>query len=167
MQPGANALETAENVHNKLEELAAQFPAGLSYYVPYDTTEFIQISVNEVIVTLLVAVVLVVFVTFLFLQHIRATLIPVAAIPVSLIGTFAGMQALGFSINMLTLFGLVLAIGIVVDNAIIVMENVERLISEKGMKAKEASIETMKQVSGAVVSSTLVLVAVFAPVAFF
>lgn len=166
LQPGANALETAANVHAKLAELAEHFPAGLSYYVPYDTTEFIQISVNEVIVTLLIAVVLVVFVTFLFLQHIRATLIPIAAIPVSLIGTFAGMQAFGFSINMLTLFGLVLAIGIVVDNAIIVMENVERLITEKGMKAKEASIETMKQVSGAVVSSTLVLVAVFAPVAF-
>ncbi|MFU8783799.1 efflux RND transporter permease subunit [Aliidiomarina sp.] len=166
LQPGANALETAQNVHNALAELAENFPSGLNYYVPYDTTEFIQISVNEVIVTLLIAVVLVVFVTFLFLQHLRATLIPVVAIPVSLIGTFAGMQAMGFSINMLTLFGLVLAIGIVVDNAIIVMENVERLIQEKGMKAKEASIETMKQVSGAVVSSTLVLVAVFAPVAF-
>lgn len=166
LQPGANALETAQNIHNALNYLQKQFPAGLSYQIPYDTTEFIQISVNEVVVTLLVAVVLVVLVTFLFLQHIRATLIPVAAIPVSLIGTFAGMLALGFSINMLTLFGLVLAIGIVVDNAIIVMENVERLIAEKGMTAKDAAIETMKQVSGAVLSSTLVLVAVFAPVAF-
>lgn len=166
LQPGANALETAQNIHDVLNDLQQQFPAGLSYQIPYDTTEFIQISVDEVIITLLIAVVLVVLVTFLFLQHIRATLIPVAAIPVSLIGTFAGMLALGFSINMLTLFGLVLAIGIVVDNAIIVMENVERLIAEKGMTAKEAAIETMKQVSGAVLSSTLVLVAVFAPVAF-
>ncbi|WP_111642714.1 efflux RND transporter permease subunit [Marinimicrobium alkaliphilum] len=166
LQPGANALETAERVHATFEDLATRFPDGLEFNVPYDTTEFIQVSVREVIITLLIAVALVVAVTFLFLQHIRATLIPVAAIPVSLIGTFAGMQALGFSVNMLTLFGLVLAIGIVVDNAIIVMENVERLIVEKSMKAREAAVETMKQVSGAVVSSTLVLVAVFAPVAF-
>jgi HAE1 family hydrophobic/amphiphilic exporter-1/multidrug efflux pump len=166
LQPGANSLETAERVHTALENIADNFPAGMAYKVPYDTTEFVQVSVDEVILTLLIAVALVVLVTFLFLQHIRATLIPVAAIPVSLIGTFAGMQAMGFSVNMLTLFGLVLAIGIVVDNAIIVMENVERLIVEQGMKARDASIETMKQVSGAVISSTLVLVAVFAPVAF-
>lgn len=166
LQPGANALETAARIYNALDEMAEKFPAGLEYEIAYNTTEFVEVSINEVIITLLIAVALVVLVTFLFLQHIRATLIPVAAIPVSLIGTFAGMQALGFSVNMLTLFGLVLAIGIVVDNAIIVMENVERLITEEGMKAREASIETMKQVSGAVVSSTLVLVAVFAPVAF-
>lgn len=166
LQPGANALETASVVHDALEGMRDRFPEGLDYYVPYDTTEFIEISVKEVVTTLLIAVLLVVLVTFLFLQRFRATLIPVAAIPVSLIGTFAGMQMLGFSINMLTLFGLVLAIGIVVDNAIIVMENVERLISEKGMKARDASVETMKQVTGAVISSTLVLVAVFAPVAF-
>ncbi|RUO34782.1 efflux RND transporter permease subunit [Aliidiomarina soli] len=166
LQPGANALETASVVHEALDDMRSRFPEGLDYYVPYDTTEFIEISVKEVVTTLLIAVLLVVLVTFLFLQRFRATLIPVAAIPVSLIGTFAGMQMLGFSINMLTLFGLVLAIGIVVDNAIIVMENVERLISEKGMKARDASVETMQQVTGAVVSSTLVLVAVFAPVAF-
>ena len=166
LQPGANALETAERVHAALADTAKHFPAGLEYVVPYDTTEFVAVSVNEVITTLLIAVGLVVLVTFLFLQHLRATLIPVAAIPVSLIGTFAGMQAMGFSVNLLTLFGLVLAIGIVVDNAIIVMENVERLIVEKGMRAREASIETMSQVSGAVIASTLVLVAVFAPVAF-
>ena len=166
LQPGANALETAEAVHAALEEMAGRFPEGLSYTVPYDTTEFVEISIREVFITLLVAVVLVVAVTFVFLQHLRATLIPVAAIPVSLIGTFAGMLAFGFSVNLLTLFGLVLAIGIVVDNAIIVLENVDRLINEKGMKAREASIETMKQVAGAVVSSTLVLVAVFAPVTF-
>lgn len=166
LQPGANALETAERVHATLADIAERFPAGLEYVVPYDTTEFVAVSVSEVVTTLLIAVGLVVLVTFLFLQHLRATLIPVAAIPVSLIGTFAGMQAMGFSVNLLTLFGLVLAIGIVVDNAIIVMENVERLIVEKGMRAREASIETMSQVSGAVIASTLVLVTVFAPVAF-
>lgn len=166
LQPGANALDTATLVREALEDMRSRFPEGIDYYVPYDTTEFIEISVQEVVATLIIAVILVVLVTYLFLQRFRATLIPVAAIPVSLIGTFAGMQALGFSINMLTLFGLVLAIGIVVDNAIIVMENVERLIMEKSMKARDAAVETMQQVSGAVVSSTLVLVAVFAPVAF-
>ena len=166
LQPGANALETANAVHETLEEISERFPEGLTYTVPYDTTEFVEISIREVFITLLMAVGLVVVVTFLFLQHLRATLIPVVAIPVSLIGTFAGMLAFGFSVNLLTLFGLVLAIGIVVDNAIIVLENVDRLIKEKGMKAREASIETMKQVSGAVVASTLVLVAVFAPVTF-
>ncbi|WP_312035970.1 efflux RND transporter permease subunit [Billgrantia desiderata] len=166
LQPGANALETATAVREALEDLSSRFPEGLSYTVPYDTTEFVEISIREVFITLLVAVALVVAVTFVFLQHWRATLIPVAAIPVSLIGTFAGMLAFGFSVNLLTLFGLVLAIGIVVDNAIIVLENVDRLINEQGMKAREASIETMKQVAGAVVSSTLVLVAVFAPVTF-
>ncbi|WP_445157033.1 efflux RND transporter permease subunit [Halomonas sp. E14] len=166
LQPGANALETATAVHEALEEMASRFPEGLSYTVPYDTTEFVEISIREVFITLLIAVALVVVVTFMFLQHWRATLIPVAAIPVSLVGTFAGMLAFGFSVNLLTLFGLVLAIGIVVDNAIIVLENVDRLIREQGMKAREASIETMKQVAGAVVASTLVLVAVFAPVTF-
>jgi hydrophobe/amphiphile efflux-1 (HAE1) family protein len=166
LQPGANALETANAVRATLAELAGRFPEGLEFRVPYDTSEFVAISIREVFITLFVAVGLVVLVTFLFLQHLRATLIPVAAIPVSLIGTFLGMQAFGFSVNLLTLFGLVLAIGIVVDNAIIVMENVERLMREQGMKAREASIETMQQVAGAVISSTLVLVAVFAPVTF-
>ena len=166
LQPGANALDTAAAVHATLDDLATRFPDGVAYTVPFDTTEFVQISIREVIVTLLIAVGLVVLVTFVFLQHLRATLIPVAAIPVSLIGTFAGMLLLGFSVNLLTLFGLVLAIGIVVDNAIIVMENVERLMHERQMKAREASVETMRQVAGAVVASTLVLVAVFAPVAF-
>lgn len=166
LQPGANALETAEAVFNALDRMEERFPAGLAYSVPYDTTEFVEISIQEVITTLLIAVGLVVLVTFAFLQHLRATLIPVAAIPVSLIGTFLGMQLFGFSINLLTLFGLVLAIGIVVDNAIIVLENVDRLIREQGLSARDASIETMRQVSGAVVSSTLVLVAVFLPVTF-
>ena len=166
LQPGANALETATAVRHTLDDLTERFPEGVAYAVPYDTTEFVEISIREVFITLLIAVVLVVLVTFVFLQHLRATLIPVAAIPVSLIGTFAGMMAFGFSINLLTLFGLVLAIGIVVDNAIIVLENVDRLIVEKGLSARDASIETMQQVSGAVIASTLVLVAVFAPVTF-
>lgn len=166
LQPGANALETAQRVHQALDELAIRFPAGIEYTVPYDTTEFVEISIREVFITLIIAVILVVLVTFVFLQHLRASLIPIAAIPVSLIGTFAGMQALGFSVNLLTLFGLVLAIGIVVDNAIIVMENVERLMREQNLGARDAAVATMQQVSGAVISSTLVLVAVFTPVAF-
>lgn len=166
LQPGANALATAERVIEALEEAKDRFPDDLDYAVPFDTTTFIDISIKEVYITLTLATLLVVLVTFLFLQHLRATLIPVLAIPVSLIGTFAGMLALGFSVNLLTLFGLVLSIGIVVDNAIIVMENVDRLMREKGMAAREASVATMKEVAGAVVSSTLVLVAVFAPVAF-
>ena len=166
LQPGANALDTADAVRAALEDMSDRFPDGMAYAIPYDTTEFVEISIREVFITLIVAVLLVVLVTFLFLQHLRATLIPVAAIPVSLIGTFAGMLVFGFSVNLLTLFGLVLAIGIVVDNAIIVLENVDRLMQEKGMRAREASIETMQQVAGAVVASTLVLVAVFAPVSF-
>ncbi len=166
LQPGANALATATAVHQTFEEMSVNFPEGLTYTVPYDTTIFVDISIREVFITLIVAVILVALVTFIFLQRLRATLIPIAAIPVSLIGTFAGMLALGFSVNLLTLFGLVLAIGIVVDNAIIVMENVERLMREKKLSAREATIDTMQQVAGAVVSSTLVLVAVFAPVAF-
>jgi HAE1 family hydrophobic/amphiphilic exporter-1/multidrug efflux pump len=166
LQPGANSLATAAAVRAAFERLSEGFPEGLEYRIPYDTSVFVDISIREVYITLFVAVGLVVLVTFLFLQHLRATLIPVAAIPVSLIGTFLGMQAFGFSVNLLTLFGLVLSIGIVVDNAIIVMENVERLMREQKLKAREASIETMQQVAGAVVSSTLVLVAVFAPVTF-
>lgn len=166
LQPGANALDAAEAVREAMDDISSRFPEGLSYSVPYDTTRFIDISIQEVISTFVVAVLLVVVVTFLFLQHFRATLIPLVAIPVSLIGTFAGMQALGFSVNLLTLFGLILAIGVVVDNAIIIMENAERLMKEENMSAYHASVETVKQVSGAVVASTLVLVAVFAPVAF-
>ncbi|WP_323751612.1 multidrug efflux RND transporter permease subunit [Marinobacter sp.] len=166
LQPGANALDAAEAVNKAMEEISDRFPEGLEYNVPYDTTRFIDISIQEVFSTFIVAVLLVVLVTFLFLQNLSATLIPLMAIPVSLIGTFAGMQALGFSVNLLTLFGLILAIGVVVDNAIIIMENAERLIKEKGMSAYDAAVTTIGQVSGAVISSTLVLVAVFAPVAF-
>jgi len=166
LQPGANALDAADAVNEAMAEIADRFPEGLEYNVPYDTTRFIDISIQEVISTFIVAVLLVVLVTFLFLQHFNATLIPLIAIPVSLIGTFAGMQALGFSVNLLTLFGLILAIGVVVDNAIIIMENAERLMKEQGLSAYNAAVLTVQQVSGAVVSSTLVLVAVFAPVAF-
>ncbi|MEP3590158.1 MAG: multidrug efflux RND transporter permease subunit [Marinobacter sp.] len=166
LQPGANALDAAEAVNKAMAEISDRFPEGLEFSVPYDTTRFIDISIQEVFSTFIMAVVLVVLVTFLFLQNLSATLIPLMAIPVSLIGTFAGMQALGFSVNLLTLFGLILAIGVVVDNAIIIMENAERLIKEKGMTAYDAAVTTIGQVSGAVVSSTLVLVAVFAPVAF-
>ncbi len=166
LQPGANALETAAEVRQAMEALEERFPEDIEYSIPYDTTEFIEISIQEVVITLAFALVLVSLVTFVFLQHLRATLIPLIAIPVSLIGTFAGMMAFGFSVNLLTLFGLILAIGVVVDNAIIVMENTERLMHEHGMTAYGASVRTMEQVSGAVVSSTLVLVAVFAPVAF-
>ncbi len=167
LQPGANALRTATAVIEALDDLATRFPEGLAYKIPYDTTEFVKISIREVFVTLLIAVGLVVFVTFVFLQHLRATLIPVVAIPVSLIGTFAGMLVFGFSINLLTLFGLVLAIGIVVDDAILVMENVDRLMREKNLRAKDAAVETMSQVAGAIIATTMVLVAVFSPVAFF
>jgi len=166
LQPGANALDAAEAVNKAMAEISDRFPEGLEFSVPYDTTRFIDISIQEVFSTFIMAVVLVVLVTYLFLQNISATLIPLMAIPVSLIGTFAGMQALGFSVNLLTLFGLILAIGVVVDNAIIIMENAERLIKEKGMTAYDAAVTTIGQVSGAVISSTLVLVAVFAPVAF-
>jgi HAE1 family hydrophobic/amphiphilic exporter-1/multidrug efflux pump len=166
LEPGANALETARMARRALDDMAGRFPAGMEYAVPYDTTTFVEVSIREVFITLIAATALVVLVTFLFLQHLRATWIPVAAIPVSLIGTFAGMHFFGFSVNLLTLFGLVLSIGIVVDNAIIVMENVERLMHERGLRAREAAIETMQQVTGAVISSTLVLVAVFAPVTF-
>lgn len=166
LESGGNALDTADRVQTELLDLRDRFPAGLDYTIAYDTTKFVRTSIQEVVITLLVAIALVVLVTYLFLQSFRATLIPVAAIPVSLIGTFAGMLALGFSLNMLTLFGLVLAIGIVVDNAIVVMESVERLMSEKRISARDAAIETIQRVSGAVLSSTLVLVAVFLPVAF-
>lgn len=166
LQPGANAVETATAIRTRLDEMSAQFPDGVAVAVPFDTTIFVETSIREVVITLLQALVLVVLVVFLFLQKMRATLIPLIAIPVSLIGTFAGMLVLGFSVNLLTLFGLILAIGIVVDNAIIVLENVERIMEEKGLKAKDATIQTMQEVSGAIVASTLVLVAVFLPVAF-
>lgn len=166
LQVGANALEVAELVSAKMEELKEKFPEGLTYTVPYDTTKFVQISIQEVIKTFIEAIVLVVIVIYFFLQTFRATIIPVLAVPVSIIGTFGGMYALGFSINLLTLFGLVLAIGIVVDDAIIVIENVERIMHEEGLPVKEAVIKAMEEIQSPVIAIVLVLSAVFIPVAF-
>lgn len=166
MQTDANALETIANVKRAMRELSATFPPGVSYRIPYDTTTFITASMKEVVKTLIEAVLLVILVVFIFLQSWRATLIPLIAIPVSIIGTFAGMAIFGFSINTLTLFGMVLSIGIVVDDAIVVVENVERLMAEKKLGPREATIEAMGQVSGALIAIVLVLVAVFVPVAF-
>ncbi|MGB1837708.1 MAG: efflux RND transporter permease subunit [Marinobacter adhaerens] len=164
--PDANALEVAERVKALVEEASVSFPAGVNYTVLYDTTEFISRSISEVIVTLFQAVGLVILVVFLFLQNWRATLIPSIAIPVSLIGTFAVMSVLGYSINTITLFGLVLAIGIVVDDAIVVIENVERILAEEKLPIREAVTKAMAEVTGPVIATTLVLLAVFVPVAF-
>ncbi len=164
-RPGSNALATAASVLGTMDQLARSFPQGLAYRVAYNTTEFIQQSVDEVIKTLLEAVILVVIVIILFLQTWRAAIIPIVAIPVSLIGTFFVMAAFGFSLNNLTLFGLVLAIGIVVDDAIVVVENVERYLRE-GMSPRDAAHKTMDEVSGALIAIALVLCAVFIPAAF-
>jgi HAE1 family hydrophobic/amphiphilic exporter-1 len=164
-RPGSNALATAATVLGTMEELAKSFPQGLAYRVAYNTTEFIQQSVDEVIKTLFEAVLLVVIVIILFLQTWRAAIIPIVAIPVSLIGTFFVMQAFGFSLNNLTLFGLVLAIGIVVDDAIVVVENVERYLRQ-GLSPRDAAHKTMDEVGGALVAIALVLCAVFIPTAF-
>lgn len=158
--PDANALEVAERVKALVEEASVSFPAGVNYTVLYDTTEFISRSISEVIVTLFQAVGLVILVVFLFLQNWRATLIPSIAIPVSLIGTFAVMSVLGYSINTITLFGLVLAIGIVVDDAIVVIENVERILAEEKLPIREAVTKAMAEVTGPVIATTLVLLAV-------
>jgi hydrophobe/amphiphile efflux-1 (HAE1) family protein len=166
LQPGANALEVAASVKQRMSELRGGFPEGVDYAIPFDTTRFVDASIREVNVTIFEAALLVLAVVFLFLQTWRATLIPMIAVPVSLIGAFAGLWAVGFSINTLTLFALVLAIGIVVDDAIVVLENVERLMRENGMPPFEAALEAMREVSGAVVAIVLVLCAVFIPVAF-
>ena len=166
LQPGSNALEVAKAVKKRMIELKAGFPEDVDYVIPFDTTRFVDASINEVVKTIFEAALLVILVVYVFLQTWRATLIPVIAVPVSLIGTFAGLWVVGFSINTLTLFAMVLAIGIVVDDAIVVLENVERLMREAGMGAFEASLEAMREVSGAVVAIVLVLCAVFVPVAF-
>lgn len=167
LQSGANALDTAQKVDEAMAKLAKSFPENMEYRTPYDTTKFIQISVNEVVKTFIEALLLVIAIVYLFLQNFRATIIPVLAIPVSIIGTFAGMYALGYSINLLTLFGLVLAIGIVVDDAIIVIENVERILhSHKEISVKDATIQAMQEVTAPVVAIVLVLCAVFIPVSF-
>ena len=163
--PGSNALDVSSRVHAAMEEMSAYFPEGLEYSIPYDTTMFVDASIKQVYVTLVEAVLLVFLVLFLFLQDWRATLIPAVTIPVSLIGTLAVMLAMGFSINMLTLFGLVLAIGIVVDDAIVVVEATVTHM-EQGLDSKAAAIKAMSEVSGPIVATTLVLLAVFIPAAF-
>ena len=164
-QPGSNAIETANAIEAAMKELKKDFPDGLDYRIAYDTSAFIRESIRAVLETLIVAMLLVVFVVVLFLQNWRASLIPLVSVPVSLIGTFAAMTAFGFSINNLSLFGLVLAIGIVVDDAIVVVENVERHIAE-GLSPVDATHKAMDEVSGAVIAIALVLSAVFIPTAF-
>ena len=161
--PGANALQVAEGVKAQMAVLATDFPDDLEYRILYDTTEYITQSLEEVVSTLVVAVLLVVFTVFLFLQDLRTTLVPAITIPVSLLGTFAVMLALGLSINGLTMFGLILVIGIVVDDAIVVVENTMRIIDEEGLPAKEATAKSMVEITGPVVATTLVLLAVFVP----
>jgi HAE1 family hydrophobic/amphiphilic exporter-1/multidrug efflux pump len=166
LQPGANALDVAQDVTHTVASLAQRFPKGIVYSVPYDTTRFVKVSIEEVVKTLLEAMALVIAVVFLFLQNWRATLIPVVAVPVSLIGTFAGLLLLGYSINTLTLFGMVLAIGIVVDDAIVVLENIERIMHEQHLAAREAAVQAMQEVTSPIIAIVLVLCAVFVPIAF-
>ena len=164
--PGANALNVAQQIRQAMDGLKIDFPQGLDYTVSFDTTKFVEAGIHEVYQTLFIAAALVFCVIFLFLQDWRATIIPAVAIPVSLIGTFAVMGLLGFSINMLTLFGLVLAIGIVVDDAIVIVENITRLMDEQHLNPKDAALQTMQEVSGPVIATSLVLMAVFIPAAF-
>jgi len=164
---GANALDTAKAVRAKLTDLQPYFPAGVAVVYPYDTTTFIRISIEEVAHTLVEAIILVFLVMYLFLQNFRATLIPTIAVPVVLLGTFGVMAAFGFSINTLTMFGLVLAIGLLVDDAIVVVENVERIMGEEGLSPLEATRKSMDQITGALIGIALVLSAVFVPMAFF
>ncbi|MCC2681141.1 MAG: Hydrophobe/amphiphile efflux [Nitrosospira multiformis] len=166
LQPGANALDTKNALVAKMEELKKHFPEGMDYVVPYDTSLFVKASMWEVVKTLGEAMVLVLLVVYLFLQSWRATLIPIIAVPISLVGTFAGLWVFGFSINTLTLFAMVLSIGIVVDDAIVVLENIERLMDEEKLPPLKAAIRSMEQVASAVVAIVLVLCAVFVPVAF-
>jgi HAE1 family hydrophobic/amphiphilic exporter-1 len=161
--PGANSLAVAKGIAQTLEELSKSFPAGLEYHIPFNPTTFISESVREVLITLMFTVLLVIFSVYLFLEDWRTTLIPAITIPVSLIGTFAVMMALGMSINTLTMFGLVLVIGIVVDDAIVVVENVSRIIDEEKLSAREAAIKAMSQVEAPIIATTLVLLAVFVP----
>jgi HAE1 family hydrophobic/amphiphilic exporter-1 len=164
---GANALETADNVRAKLEEMSHFFPAGMKVVYPYDTTPFIRVAINEVVKTLIEAIVLVFLVMYLFMGNMRATLIPTIAVPVVILGTFAVLGLFGFSINMLTMFAMVLAIGLLVDDAIVVVENVERIMSEEGLSPLEATRKSMDQITSALIGIGLVLSAVFGPMAFF
>jgi hydrophobe/amphiphile efflux-1 (HAE1) family protein len=166
LAPGANALATAEGVEAKLDELSRYFPDGVEHDTPYNTAPFVKISIEQVLKTLAEAMVLVFLVMLLFLQNLRYTLIPTIVVPIALLGTFAVMLAAGFSINVLTMFGMVLAIGILVDDAIVVVENVERIMAAEGLSPKEATKKAMGQITGAIVGITLVLAAVFFPLAF-
>ncbi|PKO30701.1 MAG: multidrug efflux RND transporter permease subunit [Betaproteobacteria bacterium HGW-Betaproteobacteria-9] len=167
LSPSGNALATAEAVREKMAELEKFFPEGMTWAIPYDSSRFVKISIQQVAVTLAEAVALVFLVMFLFLQNWRYTLIPTLVVPVALLGTFAGLMALGFSINVLTMFGMVLVIGIVVDDAIVVVENVERIMSEEGLPPLQATRKAMGQISGAIIGVTVVLISVFVPLAFF
>lgn len=164
--PGANAIATGDRVLAKLDELKKNLPEGMELLVTVDTNDFVRASINEVMHTLVEAMILVFLVVFLFLQNWRATLIPCVAVPVSIVGTFAGMLALGYTINTLTLFGLVLAIGIVVDDAIVVLENVERIMTTEHLPPKEATAKAMGEVTSALIAIVLVLCSVFIPVSF-
>ncbi|MBB1087003.1 efflux RND transporter permease subunit [Lysobacter sp. SG-8] len=166
LAPGANALGVAEAIKARMDELEASFPSGVTWFSPYDSSTFVEVSIEEVVHTLFEAIVLVFLVMLMFLQNFRATIIPTLVIPIALLGTFIGMKLIGFTINQLSLFGMVLAIGIVVDDAIVVIENVERIMTEEGLSAKDATIKAMGQISGAVVAITVVLAAVFIPSAF-
>ena len=165
--PDGNALEVAKAVKARMGELSRYFPKSIAWEVPYDTSRFVEISIHEVVVTLFQAMVLVFLVIYLFLGSIRTTLVPAVVVPVSLMGAFAGLYALGYSINVLTLFAMVLAIGIVVDDTIVVVENVERIMTDEGLKPREATRKAMDQIFGAIIGITLVLCAVFIPMAFF
>jgi len=167
LSPTGNAVETSALIKERMAKMAPFFPVGMKWDIPYDTTDFVRISIMEVVQTLFEAVVLVFLVMFLFLQNWRATLIPTLVVPVAVMGAFIGMGLFGFSINVLTLFGLVLAIGILVDDAIVVVENVERIMREEGLGPRQATVKAMSQITGAIVGITLVLVAVFVPMAFF
>ncbi|QFQ88344.1 efflux RND transporter permease subunit [Paracoccus kondratievae] len=164
---GANALDTAERVKERMEEFSRFFPEGMEYVIPFDTTPFVLISIEEVVKTLVEAIILVFFVMLLFLQNWRATLIPTLAVPVVLLGTFGVLAALGFTINTLTMLAMVLAIGLLVDDAIVVVENVERIMEEEGLEPREATRKSMGQITGALIGIALVLSAVFVPMAFF
>jgi hydrophobe/amphiphile efflux-1 (HAE1) family protein len=166
LRPGANSLATIAGIRQRIEELTPSFPKGIVSSVPFDTTPFVTVSIHEVVVTLLEALALVALVVYLFLQSWRATLIPMLAVPVSVVGTFLGMYLIGFSINVLTLFALVLAIGIVVDDAIVVIENVERIMASEDVPARVAADRGIRQVAGALVAIVLSLIAVFLPVGF-
>ena len=167
LTPSGNALAVAKAVKEKMESLKPYFPPGVTYAIPYDSSRFVSISIQQVAITLVEAVVLVFLVMYLFLQNFRYTIIPTVVVPVALLGTFAALFAMGFSINVLTMFGMVLVIGIVVDDAILVVENVERIMSEEGLSPLDATRKAMSQISGAIVGVTLVLIAVFVPLAFF